>query len=61
MARNTMGIKAIYLHTLPSAKVFYCRNYMKLTGDYFHPLAECDDDLEVLYILIRKVQGLDQK
>lgn len=56
-----MGIKAIYLHTLPSAKAFYCRNYMKLAGDYFHPLAECDDDLEVLYILIRKVQGLDQK
>lgn len=61
MARNTMGIKAIYLHTLPRVKAFYCRNYMKPAGDYFHPLAECDDDLEVLYILIRKVQGLDQK
>ena len=61
MANNTVGIKAIYLHTLPSAKEFYCKNYMKPAGNYFYPLSDNDNDLEVLYTLIREVNGLNGK
>ena len=61
MATNTLGIKAIYLHTLPSAKDFYCKNYMKPAGSYFYPLSDNDDELEILYTLIREVKGLNGK
>lgn len=61
MAKNTVGIKAIYLHTLPSAKSFYSKNYMKPAGDYFYPLKCEDDNLEVMYAFIREVKGLNGK
>lgn len=55
-SQKDTGIKAIYLHTLPSAKSFYKRNKMLDAEKYMKPFSGMDDDLDVMYVFIREVK-----
>ena len=54
LSETSAGIKAIYLHTLPSAQRFYEKNGMQKCEKYFVPFASEDDDLLVMYALINE-------
>ncbi len=54
LSESTLGVKAIYLHTLSSAKSFYQKNGMKECEEYFAPFASEDDDLAVMYALLKE-------
>ena len=55
-AKTDMGIKAIYLHSLPSAEKFYLRNHMLKAEEYMQTFSENDDDLTAMYVFIRDVK-----
>ncbi len=54
-SQKDTGIKAIYLHALPSSKGFYKKNKFLEAEPYMKPFAGMDDDLDVMYVFIRKV------
>lgn len=54
-AKRDTGIKAIYLHALPSSKNFYKKNKMLEAEKYMKPFSGMDDDLDVMYVFIRDV------
>lgn len=55
-SKKDTGIKAIYLHSLPSAKNFYKRNKMLEAEKYMQPFSGMDDELDVMYVFIRDVR-----
>lgn len=54
-SKKDVGIKAIYLHALPSSKTFYKKNKMLEAEKYMKPFSGMDDDLDVMYVFIRQV------
>lgn len=54
-SKEDMGIKAIYLHSIPSAKKFYKKNKMMEAEEYMTPFSGLDDDCDVMYAFIRDV------
>lgn len=55
MASEVMGIKAIYLYTIPSAKKFYKKNNFLEAERYMVKLASGDEDCDLMYAFIREV------
>lgn len=55
-SKKDTGIKAIYLHALPSSKAFYRKNMMLEAEKYMQPFSGMDDDLDVMYVFIRQVK-----
>lgn len=53
-SKDDMGIKAIYLHAIPSAKAFYRKNKMLDAEEYMNPFSGMDDDCDVMYVFIRE-------
>lgn len=61
MSSGVSGIKAIYLHTLPSAKAFYLKNKMLEMEEYMKPFAGQDEDLDLMYVFIREVKLVHER
>lgn len=60
-SQNESGIKAIYLHALPSSEKFYLKNNMLRAEEYMKPFAGDDDDLSTMYVFIREVKVVYEK
>lgn len=60
-SKNESGVKAIYLHALPSSEKFYLKNNMLKAEEYMKPFAGDDDDLSTMYVFIREVKVVYEK
>lgn len=60
-SKTDFGIKAIYLHALPSSEKFYLKNNMLKAEEYMRPFAGDDDDLSTMYVFIREVKIVFEK
>lgn len=61
ISNSVSGVKAIFLHSLPSAENFYLKNEFYPCEEYFEILASNDDDLTVMYTFIREVKIIHEK
>lgn len=59
-SQTDTGIKAIYLHALPSSKKFYKKNNFIEAEPYMQPFKGLDDDLDVMYAFIRNVDVIHE-
>lgn len=60
-SKSSFGIKALYLHALPSSKAFYRNNNMLEAEEYMKPFSNLDDDCDVMYVFIRDVNHVYEK
>lgn len=56
MLKNTVGYKALFLHTVPNAKMFYEKNGFHPVKLNMKPLHSVDSDLEAMYLTLRDVK-----
>lgn len=61
MSRNGLGIKAIYLYSIPSAKNFYKKNNLLEAEEYMQKFSDGDDDCDLMYVFIREVHNTYEK
>lgn len=55
MSKNTLGVKAIYLHSVAEAESFYEKCNMNKMEKYMQPFHNADSELQGMYAFIRKV------
>ena len=52
---NVVGLKALFLHSLPNAEKFYEENGFKSMQINMHPFNSIDSEYKAMYLALREV------
>ncbi len=55
LSKNTMGFKAVFLHSVPDAKQFYMRNGFQIMAINMMPLHSVDSEFTAMYLPLYEI------